>query len=641
VPFRFQRLTSDNAATPTYLSALLLVGALGLPGCSLIQRATDHDAEDAPGAVIAESSSPSFAVDIRAPDAVRETLERHLELQRFRNLPDLHESELQRLLGAADANARELLGTLGFFAPTITVELKETPAAKGPPRTVVVTVQPGPQTQVVSATIDFAPAAGQTEEGRSRQQQRVQRGWSLPAGQPFTQSAWDGAKSGGLRELQVRRFPTARITNSRAEIDADAHKAQLSVTYDPGPAYRFGPMRVQGSERYSADGARRLARLPTGGVYDEAELLDAQLRLASSGYYDAVFLTLDTDGTDPQSAPVVVQVREAPLQKLVFGPGFSTDSGARLSLEHIHNQLPVIGWRAVSKLALDRETKLVSTEWTALPNDNGWRWFTGAQLQREATGDYDVNSGRLRYGRSKSTPKIDRNYFVQYDYAHSQGLLLDRQGATDASATSTAVSINYGWTGRYFNSLTSPTRGHGLAVELGLGTTLRPERDPFVRTLVRWQSFIPAGRVLDDTGSGRNARFAVRAEAGAVLARDNAQVPATQLFVTGGDTTVRGYGYRSIGARTDSDQIYGGRYMAVGSVEWQRPIVYGGKMTDWESAVFVDAGAVADRVGDLEARVGVGAGVRWRSPVGPLQADLAYGIKTKDVRLHLRLGFSF
>jgi translocation and assembly module TamA len=55
----------------------------------------------------------------------------------------------------------------------------------------------------------------------------------------------------------------------------------------------------------------------------------------------------------------------------------------------------------------------------------------------------------------------------------------------------------------------------------------------------------------------------------------------------------------------------------------------------------VDAGAVADRVGDLDPRVGVGAGVRWRSPVGPLQADLAYGVQSRQLRLHLRLGFSF
>ena len=81
--------------------------------------------------------------------------------------------------------------------------------------------------------------------------------------------------------------------------------------------------------------------------------------------------------------------------------------------------------------------------------------------------------------------------------------------------------------------------------------------------------------------------------------------------------------------------------MAVGSVEWQRPIVYKGTMTDWESTLFMDAGAVADRAGDLSARVGVGAGVRWRSPVGPLQADVAYGVQAKELRLHLRLGFSF
>ena len=608
----------------------------------MIQRAVGADkAEDGASPVIAESGSPSFAVEVRAPDTVRETLERHLELQRFRNLPDLQANELQRLLGAADANARELVGTLGYFAPTITVELIDTPDSRTAPRMVVVTVQPGPQTRVSSANVDFAPPApGEVAEGRARQEQRVQRNWSLAPGQPFTQSAWDSAKTGGLRQLQVRRYPTARIANSRAEIDADTHEAKLGVTYDPGPAYRFGTLRVEGSQRYPTDGARRLARLPTGAVYDEAEMLDAQLRLASSGYYDAVFLTLDTEGTDPQAAPVVAQVREAPMQKLVFGPGISTDSGARLTLEHIHNQLPVLGWRAVSKLSLDRETKLASTEWTALPDDNGWRWFAGGQLQREATGDYDVNSGRLRYGRSKSTKQIDRNYFLQYDYANSQGLAAG-DGLALSSSSSTAVSVNYGWTGRYFNNITAPTRGHGIAVELGLGTTLRPERDPFVRTLVRWQSFLPAGRVQDDAGIGRNARISLRAEAGAVLARDGAQVPVTQLFITGGDTTVRGYGYRTIGARTDNGQLYGGRYMAVGSVEWQRPIVYGGNMTDWESTLFVDAGAVADRAGDLDPRVGVGAGVRWRSPVGPLQADLAYGVKTKEVRLHLRLGFSF
>jgi translocation and assembly module TamA len=613
---------------------LLLAAALLLQGCSLLPPGRDRletDADTEPA--IVQPGSPAFAVEVRAPHAVRETLVRHLDLQRFRGLPDLQANELQRLLGAADANTRELLGTLGYFAPTITVELTDTPGSRAAPRTVIVTVEPGPQARIVSADIQFTDTPTQDARGTLRQQQRVQRDWSLPPGQPFTQSAWDAAKTGGLRRLQAYRHPAARIANSRAEVDTDTHEAKLDVTYDTGPAYRFGPLRVEGSQRYDPDGARRLARLPTGAIYDETELLDAQLRLASSGYYDAVFLSLDTEAADPAAAPVVAQVREAPLQNLVFGLGFSTDSGPRLTLEHIHNKLPGIGWRATSKLALDQDTQRIETEATALPDDNGWRWFSSAQLQREHTGDYDVNSGRLRSGRSKSTRNIDRNYFVQYDYALSQGV--------NAPPSGSAISINYGWTARYFNNPIAPTKGHGLAAELGVGTTLQPDRSPFARALLRWQTFIALGRIQDDAGIGRNARISLRAEGGAVLARETAEIPVTQLFLTGGDTTVRGYGYRSIGARTHNGQLYGGRYLAVASAEWQRPIVYQGAMTDWESTVFIDAGAVADRVGDLAPRVGVGAGVRWRSPVGPLQADMAYGVKNKDVRLHLRLGFSF
>ncbi|MCW5283711.1 outer membrane protein assembly factor [Verminephrobacter eiseniae] len=622
---------------PARWAALLLFNALSLQACSLLPRA---DKPDPAHADLAATAAPAFAVELRAPDDVREVLERHLELLRFRHLSDLQRNELQRLLGAVDANARELLGTMGYFAPEITVESSQTPDSQEAPRTVVISVQTGAQTRIASADIAFAHGARAVDDAESRAQQRVRRNWSLAPGQPFTQSAWEAAKNDGLRQLQARRYPTARIVDSQAEIDADQHQARLNVTYDTGPAYRFGPLRLEGSQRYAPDGARRLARLPTGADYDEARMLDAQQRLASSGYYDSVFLTLDTEGSDPQAAPVVAQLREARLQKLVFGPGFSTDGGARLSLEHMHNRLPGLGWRAVSKLALERQAQSAGTEWTALPEDDGWRWFAGARLQREVNGDYDVDSARLRTGRSQSTQNIDRNYFLQYDAANSKSH--NRQGLA-AIPDSTAVSANYGWTGRYFNNPTAPTSGHGVALELGLGSTLRPKRDLFLRTLARWQSFIPAGRVQDAAGKGRNARVALRAEAGAVLARADAPIPETELFLTGGDTTVRGYGYHSIGARTGDGQLHGGRYLAAGSLEWQRPIVYRGALSDWESTLFIDAGAVADRWGRgaLRPLVGLGAGLRWRSPVGPLQTDLAYGLRARKLRLHLRLGFSF
>jgi translocation and assembly module TamA len=87
--------------------------------------------------------------------------------------------------------------------------------------------------------------------------------------------------------------------------------------------------------------------------------------------------------------------------------------------------------------------------------------------------------------------------------------------------------------------------------------------------------------------------------------------------------------------------VSAGRYLAVASFEWQRPIWSDGVRTDWESVVFADAGAVANDPADLEAKVGVGAGVRYNSPVGPLQLDLAYGLDAKRFRIHLNVGFSF
>ena len=77
----------------------------------------------------------------------------------------------------------------------------------------------------------------------------------------------------------------------------------------------------------------------------------------------------------------------------------------------------------------------------------------------------------------------------------------------------------------------------------------------------------------------------MRAEAGAVLAKDTANIPATQLFRTGGDNTVRGYGYRDIGIALTNGGIGPGRYLAVGSVEWQRPITLTGRSRrSWPSA---------------------------------------------------------
>jgi translocation and assembly module TamA len=172
--------------------------------------------------------------------------------------------------------------------------------------------------------------------------------------------------------------------------------------------------------------------------------------------------------------------------------------------------------------------------------------------------------------------------------------------------------------------------------------TLGSDRQPFARIVTRWLGYWPLGSgEAAVPGALRPGRIAARAEAGAVVTRARATLPSTQRFLTGGDTTVRGYGYRDIGVTRADGSVAAGRYLAVGSLEWQRPIANSGRFADWETTLFVDAGAVADKPADLRAKVGVGVGARWKSPVGPLQMDLAYGVAVKRLRLHMNVGFSF
>ncbi|MET0311613.1 MAG: BamA/TamA family outer membrane protein [Burkholderiaceae bacterium] len=587
------------------------------------------EAPDTPrGAVGPTSAQPevtAFDIVVRAPDDVRGLLEKHLELQRYRAVTDLDDAELARLIVLAERNVRNLVGTLGYFSPRIDI----TREGSTRPR-IVVAVDPGRPTQIGEVAVGFSgDIAASQDPGAVAQREEIQRLWQLPANRRFNQDAWDGAKTQALRQLVARRYPAGRIASSLADVDAENYRANLDLKLDSGPLYRLGPMQVSGVERYDPQIVPRLARLAPGSIYDQNRLVEAQQRLAASGYFDSAYIFVDPE-SDPLAAPVQVQVREAKLQKLIFGIGVTTDSGPRASVEHTHHRVPGLGWRAVTKLQLERKSPFAQSEWLAPPDDDGWRWGVLGRAEKFDDEELRTYARKLRFGRSQAGDRIDRNIYVQLDRANVSNTSGMRVADADTGDGS-ALSVNYIWTGRYFDSVPFPSRGNGLGFELGGGVTLSGERKPFVRAVGRWLGIRPLER----------GRLALRAEGGAVVANSVARIPGPQLFRTGGDSSVRGYGVRDIGVKLASGVTGPGHYMAVGSVEWQRPIVRDGLTSDWEHTIFIDAGAVAEKPKDLRPSVGIGTGVRYKSPIGPLQADIAYGLKVKRLRLHVSVGFVF
>jgi translocation and assembly module TamA len=188
-----------------------------------------------------------------------------------------------------------------------------------------------------------------------------------------------------------------------------------------------------------------------------------------------------------------------------------------------------------------------------------------------------------------------------------------------------ALYASFRKTFRYTDDPIQPRRGllgslHAGTSVPGVGT------QDFVRGLARLNWIIPVGRHADIT---------LRSELGAVLASERSGIPSSFLFRTGGDQTIRGYAFESIGV-PQGNAIVGGRYLAWGSAEYTYWFT-----GDLGAAVFVDGGDAFDRRQEMNTAIGYGIGARYRSPIGPFRADIAYGERTQALRLHFSVGYNF
>lgn len=579
----------------------------------------------------ATSDKPNFDIIVESSNKeIQSMLEKYLELYRYRMLSDLTSLELRRLLEHTENNIRSLTSTLGYFSPEIKITVipadQRDPASELP--LIQIQAEPGPITTVKEMRLQFEGDIQnrQTDLLISSQRRRLQWSWAMREDDPFTQSNWSSAKSNMLQRLTSQYYPAGKISASQAAINPQDNTAALSVTLDSGPRFYLGEHYILGLERYSERMVRNFTRLRAGDDFLLDNLTKAQRRLAESGYFDGVFLYVDPTDPNPEAAKINIIVREAYYQSMTIGPGYSTDNGPRLTFEYRNNEVPLLGWQSVTALKVDQDNQKAETTLSAIPDDDYWRLVAYGKLEHLENSDEKTTSAQARFGNSFTSDPIDKSYFIQYDKARTENL----NGINDLQS----VTLNGAWTLRNFNNFIMPTRGWGLGVELGVGSTFGSETNPFIRVRTRMLGYLPME-------SWRNGRFELRGEFGGVFIKEGALIPSTLMFRTGGDTTVRGYAFRYIGVNEENRVTSSGKYMVIGSVEYQRPIFINDRPTAFDWAVFVDTGAVSNRMQDLNLYTGVGAGVRWRSPVGPLKFDLAYGLKTEQIRLHFNVGFVF
>ncbi|MFT3857281.1 MAG: BamA/TamA family outer membrane protein [Aquabacterium sp.] len=575
----------------------------------------------------------AWTLEIDAPGDLRKLLLSYLDLARFQQEAArdatlaIRRSELRRLVVSAPEQAKALLAGAGYFNPKITTRVGD--ERPGQPVLVHIHVDPGPLTRVSQVQFVFE---GELDSRLSANdplaqalEDRLESEWALPEGEVFRQATWSSAKNAALARIRADGYPTASWSGTSVTVDAESNAASLYLIVDSGPGFTFGDVRIEGLVKQPASAITNLAPFGKGSAYSEKHLLDWQERIQKLNLFDNVFVATDLDPKQAGAAPVVVQVHELPLQTATTGIGISTDSGPRVSLEHLHRNVFDMDWQAKTKLQLGRQESIGSLDLTSHPWPRRRRGLISAQASRLLDSEDSVTtSQQLRVGLLHEGERLERT-----DYAELQSARVVSEEKVLLSKA-TALSGTSQWIYRDVDSQTQPTKGF---TALGQGTVGRSyatlaESGLFSRLYARVTGYQPLPSQW---------RATARVEAGQVFARDAVSIPDPLLFRAGGDDSVRGYAYRSIGVDKDG-AIIGGRAIATGSIELAHPV--SAKLPNLLGAVFVDAGDAAEKFGNLRANVGYGFGVRWLSPVGPLRLDLAYGQKAQRWRMHFSVGIT-
>jgi outer membrane protein assembly complex protein YaeT len=523
---------------------------------------------------------------------------------------------------------RQLYRSRGWYEARVAHDL-ELPA-EGRALVAVVSVDEGPRVEV--ARVDVRLDGVALAEG---DRQALLRFLPIRPGLPFTQDGYDA----GFAYLGAwyREHGHARVAVTKAaHVRLDRHTATVRYAVASGPACTFGETVVAGTRDVDAAVVRRELAWAPGDRFRQSRI--EQTRANLSGLNLFRLIRVDEQAGDGSPVDMRVRVEDMPPREIRLGIGYDTEEQARVLASWRHYDF--LG--GARQLGFTARASLIERAIAAdflQPHFPGARnrtrlLFAQAQEEEDAfTLDRTRLSPRLEWQASPHVTGF-ASYRIEYDGLTSVRSALRRRfpGIAPRDGLLSGLGLGIDW--NRTDDLLDPTRGFILRGTFEPIGGVFGGDFAFVRGTVEGRLY----RLLV-----RRLGVAARLRLGTAEPTDGSrEVPLFERFYAGGINSVRGYGRWRIGPLVD-DEPAGGRSVLESSVELRHPIV-----DDVSGVVFVDGGQVSPRSLTFPVRrlaYGTGLGVRYKSPVGALGADLGFPLDPPpgDQRwqLHVSLGASF
>ncbi len=624
-----------SARKPKRIQPLLqsILGAALLLGVSLPARADN------------------YSVKVFAPKEIKLLLEQHLDIVRYRTRDDIRDAYLDFLVDHVAEQAAGLLATKGYFNSRITViddrtgltvgtdaQVSASDAALATRATALrpegmgneadapsnsdgarpsytIRVSLGPVVNVRSAKLNIEGLITQQDKPRAGE---LEFDWSLQEDEPFSQEDWAVSKTLLLRKLRADAYAGARYKDTSALIDEPRLNADVSAVLDSGPYFTLGDVEVKGLSRYPERIVKNMNAIEVGEAYNRQKLLDYQKSLQDLPYFSNVTVDIDANPDDAQLTPIKVNVVELPSSSIKTVVGYGTDAGFHANAQYSHYNVFKRGWIYNARYDWQQKEQSGQMSLSTPQNKRHFQWslFGKVDIDRTTNLRDDTYQSGLHYSRKLDHSSISYNL----DYYRS---VLD-------TYRSHAWVAGIDWTRYQVDSRAYPRRGYAIEASGSLASKSLGSTASFARWYARYRHFFPFLK---------KDALVLRAEVGFINTQDNIyDVPSGLLFKAGGSGSLRGYPYHSIGDPTSmtSGTVLPTQYLATASAEYTHWF-----QDEWGWAVFYDVASVTDDLASRPVYHGAGVGIRWRSPVGPIQMDLAYGYPRKKLSPHISIGIVF
>ena len=544
-----------------------------------------------------------------APAGKTETLLSGLSIVRQQKSDRLSDRYVMKLHEQTATELTEMLHVYGYYNVKITSNLQQ---LKDNQWQADYQLELGEQVKLdkVLVTID-GPASDDVEFMKFKEH------FPLKPTDVFNHENYEAAKKSLLRIAAERGYFDGKLITHKVEVNSDNNTASTYLHYSSGKRYSFAEIKFPPTVLHK-ELLLRLTPISEGEPYLASQVLKLRNNLTNSGYFDAVSVTPLIDERHDGKVDLAISYLPDARQRYTAGIGFGTDSGPRLGLGWENRYVNKRGHRFSADTIFSQLSDSLALDyrmpfWSETISDIGFN----SELKQEntdtsksrsfAVGSY-YKTTRWGWNETGTIKLLNENYDVSLD-----------------NNTSTLVIPSISWSRIWADDTIYTKHGGKLSLSLSGASESVFSDTTFGQVVLR-------GKYIHSFTE--NGRFITRGALGITGVSDFNKLPSSLRFFAGGDTSIRGFDYESLGPLGNDGAVEGGRYLAVGSVEYEQMVV-----GNWGGAIFSDFGNALNRWDD-PLQYSIGVGLRWRSPIGLIRVDIASGLSAKDnpIGFHIVIG---